>query len=565
VHELHLKRRLLAAFFCAFSAAAAFAAAVEDAASVRALLAAGARELALARIESLQPRDSSAPRWAEWESLRCEALGRLNRREALLERVNAIPQERISASLNACLVEAARAALGQNDPVAARAHTATVLWRTSASAADVRAARLVIIDSYVAERRGQDAFGSMLRFQQDYGPLDAAIGDRFAQALLDLGLNAEALNWVRTNEVTPARLVLQLRSGSIAPEAAIAQARAGLPRDSAYWRAIQEAATRSRNASLEIEALERLLQSTDGRDAGGQARAAERLSHAYLSTAADVGNREQLLAGDDGAWADLAARRLASDPSVARAFYASLAQRARTADARHTAQLQLVHSLNSAGLDQAALRVMQRIAAEVDALDPQARYLLGTIASKHNDAALALKLWSGLPTPPALNPIEWQLTLATTAFAAGDADASVNTLKRLLDGRTAVSPQLAQRVLALGQEMLDMRVIDSAQTVYELLVRVAPEAQAREALFGLGRTHELAGEPVPAAAHYLRSALLVQGATSDALALQARLLAGLNLMRAGLKDDARAQFEWLLRNAKEPPLVEAAKRALSRL
>jgi hypothetical protein len=96
-------------------------------------------------------------------------------------------------------------------------------------------------------------------------------------------------------------------------------------------------------------------------------------------------------------------------------------------------------------------------------------------------------------------------------------------------------------------------------------VRVAPEAQAREALFGLGRTHELAGEPVPAAAHYLRSALLVQGTAPDALALQARLLAGLNLMRAGLKDDARAQFEWLLRNAKEPPLIEAAKRALSRL
>ena len=110
-----------------------------------------------------------------------------------------------------------------------------------------------------------------------------------------------------------------------------------------------------------------------------------------------------------------------------------------------------------------------------------------------------------------------------------------------------------------------MRVIDSAQTVYELLVPLAPETQAREALFGLGRTYELAGEPVPAAAHYLRSALLIQAAAPDALTFQARFLAGLNLMRAGLKNDARAQFEWLLKNAKEPPLIEAAKRALSRL
>ena len=562
---MQLQRRLTAAFFCALIAAPAFGAALEDPVTVRALLAAGARELALARIEALQPRDSAAPRWAEWESLRCEALGRLNRREALLERIKALPKDRISASLNGCLMEGARAALGQNDAEAARVYAGTLLWQTSASAADVRAARLLIIDSYATERRGQDAFRSMLRFQQDYQPLEPAVAERFAQALVDLGLNAETLNWVRPNEMTPARLVLQLRSGAVTPQAAIAQARAGLARDAGYWRAIREAATRTRDASLEVEALERLVQAIEKRDAPAQSRAAERLWQAYLSAAADVGNREQLLAGADGAWADFAARRLATDPAVARAFYAYLAQHAQTVETRRTAQLQLVHSLNSAGLDQVALHVMQRSGFEIDALDPQARYLLGTIASKHNDAALALKLWTGLPTPPSLNPLEWQLTLATIAFAAGDAEASVNTLKQLLGGRSTVSRELAQRILALGQEMLDMRVIDSAQIVYELVLPLAPEAQAREALFGLGRTYELAGEPLPAAAHYLRSALLIQATAPDALTLQSRLLAGLNLMRAGLKEDARAQFEWLLKNAKEPPLIEAAKRALSRL
>jgi hypothetical protein len=164
-----------------------------------------------------------------------------------------------------------------------------------------------------------------------------------------------------------------------------------------------------------------------------------------------------------------------------------------------------------------------------------------------------------------MNAIEWQLTLARTALQAGDATASVETMKRLLAGRTTVSPQLAQRVLELGQEMLDMRTTDAAQTVYELLVPLSTDANAREALFGLGRAHELAGNPLPAAAYYLRSALLVQATAPDALAFQARLLAALSLMRAGLKDDARAQFEWLLRNAKEPALVEAAKRGLNRL
>jgi hypothetical protein len=71
------------------------------------------------------------------------------------------------------------------------------------------------------------------------------------------------------------------------------------------------------------------------------------------------------------------------------------------------------------------------------------------------------------------------------------------------------------------------------------------------------------GEAQAAADAYLRSAL--RAAAPDANALQARLLAAGNLVRAGLKEDARAQFQWLLKNTKEPAIVEAARRALARL
>ncbi len=79
------------------------------------------------------------------------------------------------------------------------------------------------------------------------------------------------------------------------------------------------------------------------------------------------------------------------------------------------------------------------------------------------------------------------------------------------------------------------------------------------------RVHELKGDATAAANFFLRSALLVQAAAPDALAFQARLLAALNLMRAGLKNDARAQFEWLLKNSKDAALTEAARRGLARL
>jgi hypothetical protein len=278
-----------------------------------------------------------------------------------------------------------------------------------------------------------------------------------------------------------------------------------------------------------------------------------------------VGNREQLLVGDDGAWADYAARRLAADPFTSRAFYGYLAQRAQNPDTRRNAQLQLTYSLSSGGLDAVALRAMQHMGVPIDALDAQARYLLGTIAAKRNDAAAARELWKGLSPPPNVNAIEWQLTLARIALQAGDAASSADMIKQLLAGRTSVTPQLSQRVLEVGQEMLDLRTIDAAHAVYELLVPLANDAHAREALFGLGRAEELNGEALAAAAYYLRSALLVQATAPDALSFQARLLAALNLMRAGLKDDARTQFEWLLKNTKDPALIEAARRGLNRL
>ncbi|HEV7393640.1 MAG TPA: hypothetical protein VGO08_18510 [Burkholderiales bacterium] len=548
-------------------AADARAAALEDTVDARRMLDAGAVELALTRIEALQPPDRATAAWAEWEGLRCEGLARLNRLADLLQRADALPPA-AGGPLTRCFVEAARAAIVQSNPQIARKHLAHVLWQTSATPAEVKAARAIVIESFIVERRGEEAFRSMLRYQQDYQPLDRAVADRFADALLDLAQERDAVNWLgRTDEVTATRLRLNLRGGVLSPEAVIKQARAALARnpDPAYWRAIDEAAVRSRNNSLHVEALERLLQGADTRNERATSSTADRLWNAYVEIATDVGNHEQLLMGDDGAWADFAARRLGSDPFLSRAFYGFLAQRAQNADIRRNAQLQLAYSLSSSGLDHTALRLVQRHGFEAQVLDPQTRYLLGTIAAKRNEPALALKLWDGLAAPATVNAAEWQLTLARTSLQAGEAEASKSTIERLLAGRTAPSAELAQSILELAQEMLDLRALDAAETVFELMIPIAPENRAREVLFGLARTQELRGDWIGAAGSYLKSALLAQGGAMDALASQARLLAGLNLTRAGLKNDARAQFEYILKNGKEPALVEAARRGLRRL
>jgi hypothetical protein len=134
-------------------------------------------------------------------------------------------------------------------------------------------------------------------------------------------------------------------------------------------------------------------------------------------------------------------------------------------------------------------------------------------------------------------------------------------MRRLLGASAA--PDTIQGAFDLAREMVELRKLAEAQALYAALAGAASESRLREALFGLGRVHDMKGEAPAAADAYLRSALLAP--PGDASALRARLLAAENLERAGLKDDARAQFQWLLKNAKEPAIVEAARRALARL
>jgi uncharacterized protein YndB with AHSA1/START domain len=51
-------------------------------------------------------------------------------------------------------------------------------------------------------------------------------------------------------------------------------------------------------------------------------------------------------------------------------------------------------------------------------------------------------------------------------------------------------------------------------------------------------------------------------AATDAKTTEARLLAGFSLARAGLHDDAKAQFEWIMKNASDSEQIAIARREL---
>ncbi|MBX9810542.1 MAG: hypothetical protein K2Y16_02855 [Burkholderiales bacterium] len=534
----------------------------------RRLAGAGALQLALSHVEQSQPRDAAVSRWAEWEMLRLNLLFQLNRHADVLQRAGALPANMPAAPLREALTLATRAAVATAQGTLARHFAARVLWQLNPPAGEVKEIRLLVIESQVADRKDDDAFRSMLRFQQDHQPLDRGTATRFVEALLELGMAKEAVNWLGSlDDANPLKLLLRLRADLVSADAAVAQARAQLAKGDSigYWQVLAQAATQQKNRALQIESLENILQLADTKHAQRLAAQAQDLWQLYLAAAQEIGNQNRLLMGDDLTWADFAARRLGTSPFESRALFAHLAQRGQTRETRHNAQLQIAFSLQTAKRELAALRLFQHAGLEVDAIDSQARYLLGAIAESRNLPAVALRFWQGLNTPPDIGAEEWQLRIAAAALRAGMMERAAAALKSVIGAAKALPAELAQRSVALAQEMLDAGKPDLANELFEALLPRVGAAQQRTALFGLGRIHESTGQWPVAADYYLRSALLADGRTPDTLALQARLFAALNLARAGYKDDARAQFEWLIRNSKDAAQIEIARRELKKL
>jgi TolA-binding protein len=532
--------------------------------------AAGAPHVALARIESLQPASPSAARWGEWEQLRCTLMQRLNRHRALIERVAAMPPNAPAQAQRACLAQGARAANAIADGVAARDFLARLIWTHELPADELRQARLLVIDSYLAQGNARDAYILMLRYEQDFKPLDPPTATHFVEALLARGMEKEAVNWLsQLSEASAVKLLLRLKTNLITPAAALAEAREALARRGAgasYWVVAQHAAAAQNNRVAVAESFEHLLQTADDKAPVRIDALAGELWKAYDGAAQDLANQHQLLVGDDANWADFAARRLSSSAPAARALFAALALRGQASSARLGAQLQLVHALQGSGLGLTALRLFSDAARfPVDKLDPQARYLLGVIAADSDRPQEAARYWQGLDTPPALAPDEWRLKLADVLLRAGAHDAAAQALLALVADRQPLSASTVQRAAELVRRLKAGGRPGAVTELYRALLPLSQPAQRREILFGLGTAAESEGDFPRAADHFLEAALLLEGRAPDALALNARLQAAVNLARAGFNDDARAQLGWLEKNVSDAEKLELVRREMRNL
>ncbi|MGA0032456.1 MAG: hypothetical protein ACO3IW_10405 [Burkholderiales bacterium] len=526
--------------------------------ATRSLARSGALQLALQRVDMLQPADTAGPRWAEWQLLRLQLLAESGRHEELIRHA-ALPGKWTEPSRVELHALAAQSALALGRAAAARDHAARALWTDGIDAAHIRRMRLLVIRSYVQEGKADEAYRSMLRFQQDYRPLDAETATEFVHALLDLGLAGEAVNWLGLlDERGAAKLRLRLHTGLVKAPDAIAQARAALARsdEPQWWRIILDAAKRQPVVpALEIEARERLLNYKDQ-----PAAAASVLWENYAGYARGNANLRQLLAGDEPNWLEFALQRRAAEPAVARAYLGFLVRHAQSEPVRRRAQEELAAAFEAAGLPSTALRLFAAWPGDAGRLTVSTRHILGGLAGKLDDPVRALDYWNGLPAPIDVPLLSWEVRLASLALRAGRTAMATDMARKLSDGRPAIPPSLLPEWLVLARQFSDHGLANGALVLYEAALPHAG-TQADFVLAGMAQVYESDNLPLLAADYYLRSAL--RAAAPDAAA-GARLRAGLALVRAGLRDDARAQFEWLLQHAKDPALLSVARRELGR-
>ncbi len=528
-----------------------------------------APDLALARVEQLQPAQVNAPRWADWEQLRCSLLARLERYDDLVKRASALPPGASDRVVRVCALQGARAALAGGDGATARNLLARVIWRQELPADEMRQARLLVIETYLTDEKPQDAYALMLRYQQDYKPVERETAARFVDALLAAGMEKEAVNWLaQLDDASPVKLLLRLRNNLAAPDVIVAQARAALAKSNtaAYWVVLQQAGGMQKNRLLQAEALENLLQLASDKPVARVNALAGELWKAYTAGAEDVANANRLLVGDDVGWADLAARRGTANPVEGRALFAYLVQQSRVNATRQSAQLQLAYSLQTSRLGATAMRLFDDAARfPVAQLDPQARYLLGSMAADNGRPLIAARYWQGLATPVSMDADEWRTRVAAVLVRANAADAGADVLRGLVTGKKSLAPDVAQRAVSVVQELQDSGFTKSADELYRALLPLAGTRERREILFGLARIAESANDFRHAADYYLEAALLGDAKAPDAFAVNARIAAAANLGRAGLKDDARAQLDWLRRNVRDNDKLETIRREMSKL
>ena len=525
--------------------------------------AAGAPNLTLKMLDQAQPKvDEDLYEWILWEQERFAILTQWRQWDQLLVRLEAMPADVPLQFKRQAATYQARAflALGQNPT--AREILRQQLWQTDArESAEYETWRRQVIESYLGDGRIEDARIALLRFDQDFDAEDLEWLLLRARVLIESGRNEQALLILQEEKSWQARLT-----------SAYAGFRLGRIDKSELWRRIKdrseaEDASDDERATLwslayfvaqqmapvdRVVALEALFRGTARSPLPLFQLPVDRLWQAYLEYAELVGNRSELLLGDDEKWLELADNASKVTPVKSRSLYGMLMLKSGDASIADRAARGYMQTF--AEIDEAERNLLDNLFnrsqtfSSARKIPAGIRYQLVDLALKSADIEEATRLMSGLNTvPEGASRFDWQLRQSRVLILGGRYDEGDRVLRNLITEYREPETEATDRILQVLFDMQTVNLHQQAIAHFDALLRLDIDPrQKREILFWIADSYRGLEKFDQAALLYLQSAMLPAPNSMDPWAQTARYNAAESLQKSGLIDDARRIYLELL-------------------
>ena len=544
----------------------------------------GAAELALALLDEQQPEYvAESGQWLRWERMRVRILEQRGQWQALEQRLAHLPEGVPADFSRWAQGRRARALVLNRQPVQARQILRRLLWSGEPpSSTELAEWRQLVMQSYLQQGRVDDAYVAMLRYHQDHGEKGEEGLQIRARILLASGHAAEARSLLDVARLDPVSTRLwwlaRLRSGSPAAKL-LAEIRAteGLDEQSElvrylHYGVMAETAQAAEDTAALIIALEQWYRLTPPLEGWDELLnlSADSLWQGYLAYAQQLGNREQLLIGNDAAWFKLADETDKRYPVRKHSLYAQLSRHGATQEVREKAALELASQLQA---QEGGMAVVQQLFLhsphypDATHLPAAVAYLLVDQAIRDGDLPMASRLLQQLPEPPDNTArFPWQLRRVKVFILAGDFTSAETLLRQLLPEIGAYGRQQRDQLIQL---LFDLQTVGEHETAYALLHEVyqrVPDLQLRrELLFWMADSRVAQANHVAAARLYLQSATLLDAQSMDPWAQTARYKAAEALAEGGMLEDAAHLYTALLRVTEQPERRAVLRRELEQV
>lgn len=474
------------------------------------LLAQGAPDLALVIIEQKHDAEGS-PAWIALELLRWEAWAQQGKFEEIIH--SNLLQKYKSKLDDTQLAQSLRlmaAATSATTPTLSNEYFLQSNWLL-APASKQRENRLKIVENQLKTQRFEDAYRSLLRFQQDFGQVPKNDLNRALGQFLKYNQEHYALSWLEQLPPNSSlRSLIELRLGKVSAE----QLLAGLqdykgPQDDQQLLLMHELAKQLGHHSLKLWVEEKQM-------AAGTFSEVSGLALQYEELAKESGNRENLVIGDDEAWSRFAITIQHSNPVESRAIYYYLAQNAQNETIREQALLNLLNLSLTNGTERTVLNLIDKKHLSINPGFEVFRYEAGLVAYKIKKTELCAQLWEGL-NPIQETPAAWLDHLVDLQSIRNDRAKLQETLGNVARQISTVTNEQAQLSKTLIKGALNLAKLGDAHQAESLLQDSQDHISSSEKKnywVTLAKVSMLTGKPKMVASAYLLAAQQ-EGATEE--------------------------------------------------